>query len=180
MVCAHVRAQFPEKAIPKFTLLASRGSSLSVHGDGSSVRSYLYVEDVAEAFDRVLHKGVTGSVSMQAHSRQALLHMIDYCICLWFGAIHYRQLPAGKPISATDITQQKASRLDFACGRGWRLLANMQVKHPLHASACWHACREMMHVCRSEAMTHAVSAYLCNQDGDVVAMASCLVLNLQR
>lgn len=52
--------QFPEKAIPKFTLLASRGSSLSVHGDGSSVRSYLYVEDVAEAFDRVLHKGVTG------------------------------------------------------------------------------------------------------------------------
>ncbi len=52
--------QFPEKLIPKFTLLAARGKELPVHGDGSSVRSYLYVEDVAEAFDCVLHKGVTG------------------------------------------------------------------------------------------------------------------------
>ncbi|GLC33613.1 Rhm1p [Pleodorina starrii] len=52
--------QFPEKLIPKFTLLAARGKELPLHGDGSSVRSYLYVEDVAEAFDCVLHKGVTG------------------------------------------------------------------------------------------------------------------------
>jgi nucleoside-diphosphate-sugar epimerase len=44
----------------RFTLLAARGKDLPVHGDGGSVRSYLYVEDVAEAFDAVLHKGVTG------------------------------------------------------------------------------------------------------------------------
>lgn len=53
--------QFPEKLIPKFTLLAARGKELPLHGDGSSVRSYLYVEDVAEAFECVLHKGVTGA-----------------------------------------------------------------------------------------------------------------------
>jgi dTDP-glucose 4,6-dehydratase len=52
--------QFPEKMIPKFTILASRGSELPIHGDGTSVRSYLYVEDVAAAFDCILHKGVTG------------------------------------------------------------------------------------------------------------------------
>mmetsp|Transcript_35001 Transcript_35001/g.89530 ORF Transcript_35001/g.89530 Transcript_35001/m.89530 type:complete len:185 (+) Transcript_35001:782-1336(+) len=52
--------QFPEKMIPKFTLLASRGAELPVHGDGGALRSYLYVEDVAHAFDVVLHKGVTG------------------------------------------------------------------------------------------------------------------------
>ncbi|GFH22456.1 putative rhamnose biosynthetic enzyme 1, partial [Haematococcus lacustris] len=51
--------QFPEKLIPKFTLLAARGKPLPVHGDGGSVRSYLFVEDVAEAFDCVLHKGTT-------------------------------------------------------------------------------------------------------------------------
>ncbi len=28
--------QFPEKMIPKFTLLASRGEDLPVHGDGES------------------------------------------------------------------------------------------------------------------------------------------------
>jgi UDP-glucose 4,6-dehydratase len=54
--------QFPEKLIPKFTLLASRGKDLPVHGDGGATRSYLYVEDVAEAFDVVLHKGTTGEI----------------------------------------------------------------------------------------------------------------------
>lgn len=54
--------QFPEKMIPKFILLANRGADLPVHGDGMAVRSYLYVEDVAEAFDCVLHKGTTGEV----------------------------------------------------------------------------------------------------------------------
>lgn len=54
--------QFPEKMIPKFILLASRRDTLPVHGDGQSIRSYLYVDDVAEAFDLILHKGVTGEV----------------------------------------------------------------------------------------------------------------------
>lgn len=43
-------------AVPKFTLLASRGERLPVHGDGSATRSHLYVADVAEAFDIILHK----------------------------------------------------------------------------------------------------------------------------
>jgi len=43
-------------AVPKFTLLASRGERLPVHGDGSATRSHLYVSDVAEAFDIILHK----------------------------------------------------------------------------------------------------------------------------
>ena len=54
--------QFPEKMIPKFTILASRGKDLPLHGDGSAIRSYLYVEDVAEAFDCVLHKGEVGGI----------------------------------------------------------------------------------------------------------------------
>ena len=48
--------QFPEKMIPKFILRASRGEDLPVHGDGLAVRSYLHVDDVAAAFDVVLHK----------------------------------------------------------------------------------------------------------------------------
>ncbi|GMH44072.1 hypothetical protein BSKO_12006 [Bryopsis sp. KO-2023] len=52
--------QFPEKLIPKFTLLGSQGRELPIHGDGLNIRSYLYVEDVAEAYDIILHKGVTG------------------------------------------------------------------------------------------------------------------------
>ncbi|KAL8129822.1 hypothetical protein V2J09_018977 [Rumex salicifolius] len=54
--------QFPEKLIPKFILLAMRGNPLPIHGDGSNVRSYLYCEDVAEAFETILHKGELGHV----------------------------------------------------------------------------------------------------------------------
>jgi UDP-glucose 4,6-dehydratase len=54
--------QFPEKLIPKFILLAMQGKPLPIHGDGSNVRSYLYCEDVAEAFEVVLHKGSVGHV----------------------------------------------------------------------------------------------------------------------
>eukprot|EP01025_Chloroclados_australasicus_P032010 TRINITY_DN32408_c0_g1_i1.p1 TRINITY_DN32408_c0_g1~~TRINITY_DN32408_c0_g1_i1.p1 ORF type:complete len:357 (+),score=28.05 TRINITY_DN32408_c0_g1_i1:167-1237(+) len=54
--------QFPEKLIPKFTLLASQGRELPIHGDGGSVRSYLFVEDVADAFYIILHKGKLGEV----------------------------------------------------------------------------------------------------------------------
>ncbi|CAB4307597.1 unnamed protein product [Prunus armeniaca] len=54
--------QFPEKLIPKFILLAMQGKPLPIHGDGSNVRSYLYCEDVAEAFELILHKGEVGHV----------------------------------------------------------------------------------------------------------------------
>ncbi|GMH19101.1 hypothetical protein Nepgr_020942 [Nepenthes gracilis] len=54
--------QFPKKLIPKFILLAMRGRPLPIHGDGSNVRSYLYCEDVAEAFEVILHKGEVGHV----------------------------------------------------------------------------------------------------------------------
>eukprot|EP00249_Psilotum_nudum_P019667 c27365_g1_i3 orf=150-2180(+) len=54
--------QFPEKLIPKFILLAMKGKPLPIHGDGSNVRSYLFCEDVAEAFEVILHKGEVGHV----------------------------------------------------------------------------------------------------------------------
>lgn len=54
--------QFPEKLIPKFILLAMRGKPLPIHGDGSNVRSYLYCEDVSEAFEVILHRGEVGHV----------------------------------------------------------------------------------------------------------------------
>ncbi len=54
--------QFPEKLVPKFTLLAARGAPLPVHGDGGATRSYLFIADVAEAYDVILHRGAVGEV----------------------------------------------------------------------------------------------------------------------
>lgn len=54
--------QFPEKLIPKFITLLSRGKPCPLHGDGSNRRSFLHVDDVASAFDIVLRKGKLGMV----------------------------------------------------------------------------------------------------------------------
>ena len=49
--------QFPEKAIPKFIMLAKRGLQIPLHGDGMATRSYMHVADAASAFDSILHHG---------------------------------------------------------------------------------------------------------------------------
>lgn len=49
--------QYPEKAIPKFILLARQGKEIPIHGDGLAKRSYLHVSDTASAFDIILHEG---------------------------------------------------------------------------------------------------------------------------
>jgi UDP-glucose 4,6-dehydratase len=54
--------QFPEKLIPKFTNQLMRGKKLTLHGDGTNTRNFLYVIDVANAFDTILHNGIPGQV----------------------------------------------------------------------------------------------------------------------
>ena len=54
--------QYPEKAIPKFSILASNGEKLSIHGDGLATRSYMHVNDAATAFDIILHRGQTSHI----------------------------------------------------------------------------------------------------------------------
>jgi len=54
--------QFPEKLIPKFVNQIMRGKAVTLHGDGSNTRNFLYVEDVARAFEVILHKGQVGLI----------------------------------------------------------------------------------------------------------------------
>jgi dTDP-D-glucose 4,6-dehydratase len=48
--------------VPKFTNQLLRGRPVTLHGDGSNTRNFLYVEDVASAFDIILHKGKLGEI----------------------------------------------------------------------------------------------------------------------
>eukprot|EP00560_Eucampia_antarctica_P006756 CAMPEP_0197825850 /NCGR_PEP_ID=MMETSP1437-20131217/2881_1 /TAXON_ID=49252 ORGANISM="Eucampia antarctica, Strain CCMP1452" /NCGR_SAMPLE_ID=MMETSP1437 /ASSEMBLY_ACC=CAM_ASM_001096 /LENGTH=343 /DNA_ID=CAMNT_0043426031 /DNA_START=14 /DNA_END=1045 /DNA_ORIENTATION=+ len=54
--------QFPEKLIPKFINQLLRDRPVTLHGDGSNTRNFLFVEDVARAFDVILHKGEVGMI----------------------------------------------------------------------------------------------------------------------
>lgn len=51
--CPHCRLTPP--AVPKFILLAARGAKLPVHRSGGGARAYLFVDDVVQAFDLILH-----------------------------------------------------------------------------------------------------------------------------
>ncbi|CEG44922.1 dtdp-glucose-partial [Plasmopara halstedii] len=54
--------QYPEKLIPKFINQILRDRPVTVHGDGMHTRNYLYISDVVDAFDLILHKGKVGEV----------------------------------------------------------------------------------------------------------------------
>jgi dTDP-glucose 4,6-dehydratase len=54
--------QFVEKVIPKFIIRLLGGKTCCVHGDGSSERGFLYISDMVEAYDILLHYGKTKMV----------------------------------------------------------------------------------------------------------------------
>ena len=49
--------QYPEKLIPKFITLLNKGLPCPIHGKGLEKRSFIYVDDVVNAFDVILHYG---------------------------------------------------------------------------------------------------------------------------
>lgn len=54
--------QYPEKLIPKFINQLMRGRNVTMHGTGTNTRNFLFVEDVARAFEIILFKGTVGNI----------------------------------------------------------------------------------------------------------------------
>lgn len=54
--------QYPEKLIPKFIKLLANGEKCTIHGKGDQLRSFLYVDDTARAFETLLEKGEIGEI----------------------------------------------------------------------------------------------------------------------
>lgn len=50
--------QHLEKVVPRFITSAILGEPLTVHGDGSAARDFVYVDDTCRAIDRVMHAPV--------------------------------------------------------------------------------------------------------------------------
>ena len=54
--------QYPEKLVPKFIELLKNGQKVTIQGDGSNVRAFLHVTDVAKALELILEKGIVGEI----------------------------------------------------------------------------------------------------------------------
>jgi dTDP-glucose 4,6-dehydratase len=49
--------QYPEKLIPKFILQLLNDKKMTIHGNGNTIRNFIYVEDVSRAFEAILFRG---------------------------------------------------------------------------------------------------------------------------
>ncbi len=54
--------QYPEKLIPKFITQLLHNQKMTIQGEGKTVRSFLHVSDVANAFEVILNKGQIGEI----------------------------------------------------------------------------------------------------------------------
>ena len=54
--------QYPEKLIPKFINMLNRNMDLPIHGSGEESRNFIYIDDVVNAFNYILHTGVIGEI----------------------------------------------------------------------------------------------------------------------
>lgn len=54
--------QYPEKLIPKFIKQLKEDKQVTIQGDGSCVRAFLYIDDTAKAFETILNNGKIGDI----------------------------------------------------------------------------------------------------------------------
>lgn len=54
--------QYPEKVIPRFISQLKNNEKVTIQGDGSCVRAFMYVSDAADAFITILDKGKIGEI----------------------------------------------------------------------------------------------------------------------
>jgi UDP-glucose 4,6-dehydratase len=70
--------QYPEKLIPRFTLLGLTGQKFTVHGDGSHSRRFLAAEDFAEAMLLLIQKGEVGEIyNIGSDSEYTTLQIVE-------------------------------------------------------------------------------------------------------
>ena len=56
------KKQFTEKVIPKFITQLLNNEKITIQGDGSNKRSFLYIDDLIEAIELILLKGKIGNI----------------------------------------------------------------------------------------------------------------------
>jgi len=54
--------QYPEKVVPLFMKQILDGNSVTIHGDGSTRRNFIHVDDVSRALDVIMTKGEIGKI----------------------------------------------------------------------------------------------------------------------
>lgn len=77
--------QYPEKLIPRFSMLLTLGKKLTIQGSGKNTRTFIHANDVAKGFETVIMKGYIGEIynigSRDEHSVLEIASSIVNQIC---------------------------------------------------------------------------------------------------
>jgi len=83
--------QYPEKLIPKFIKLLKSGEKCTIHGDGSSLRSFIHTDDVSSAVDIILHKGKINeiyNIGSDLKDERSVLEVTEILVKKIFGEVN--------------------------------------------------------------------------------------------
>jgi nucleoside-diphosphate-sugar epimerase len=70
--------QYPEKVVPLFISQILNEKSVSIHGDGSSRRNFIYVDDVSRAVELILTKGEIGrTYNIGSHHEYSVIEIFE-------------------------------------------------------------------------------------------------------
>jgi dTDP-glucose 4,6-dehydratase len=95
------------RAIPNFFRQAIRGEDVTLYGDGSQTRSFIYVDDMVEGILRLLRSNYVGPVNIGNPNELSLRQMAEKVVALCGGKsrIVSRPLPPDDPkVRRPDIT----------------------------------------------------------------------------
>eukprot|EP01094_Clydonella_sp_ATCC50884_P022358 TRINITY_DN5108_c0_g1_i1.p1 TRINITY_DN5108_c0_g1~~TRINITY_DN5108_c0_g1_i1.p1 ORF type:complete len:324 (-),score=80.20 TRINITY_DN5108_c0_g1_i1:113-1084(-) len=126
--------QYPEKLIPKCIHRLLRGLPCCIHGDGSHQRAYLHVDDVAAAFDVIMHHGLAGRIYNIGTSEERSNLDVAKEICRIFGKDPDSNIEFVNDRAINDVRYSIDSKalLDF----GWR--PTVQWKEGIAQTVQWY------------------------------------------
>lgn len=127
------RNQHVEKLLPRFISLLRVGKKCTIHGDGSSLRSFIHVDDVCCAVDTVVRLGSVGkiyNIGSESNNELTVLQVAALLVKIMFGeecdVRDYIEFVGDRPFNDKRyfISADKIKRL------GWKQTKNiMDIKH---------------------------------------------------
>ena len=73
--------QYPEKAIPRFCLRLLKNLKCQIQGSGAQTRSFLYIDDVCLAFEKILFDGQIGQIYNIGAEQEYSINYVIKALC---------------------------------------------------------------------------------------------------
>lgn len=146
--------QHLEKVIPRFITSAMRGEPLTIHGDGSAVRDWLYVEDTCERIEAAILAPVDtvrGEVFNIGSGECVSILDIAHMVLDEMGKINHPIVHIGDRLGqvAKHISSTEKARRVLGCGNGRAFADGLRrtIEWYMANEAWWREIEWMKHVC---------------------------------